>query len=204
MTAVQQQINLYQPVFRRQVVVFSAVTLLKIAAMVLLLLMIILGHARWTLANMTATARTLDSQVATLNAQTQKLDKNRTGSETGSLDNEIEQLQEDIRQRNQLLTQFGELLARRGNGFAARFQVLAEEHVPGLWLEGVTVNDAGRIELRGVTLDARLVPTYLQHLEHRKNLSATPFETVSMDREDPKKPQIRFVLRNFKGQPAWN
>jgi hypothetical protein len=51
----QQQINLYHPVFRKQAKVFSATTLLQIGAAVLLL--IILGHAHWTLRDMNRTAQ---------------------------------------------------------------------------------------------------------------------------------------------------
>jgi Na+-transporting methylmalonyl-CoA/oxaloacetate decarboxylase gamma subunit len=55
-----QQINLYQPVFRKQEKVFSAITLLQIGAAVLLLLLIILAHAHWTLSDMNSTAQTLE------------------------------------------------------------------------------------------------------------------------------------------------
>jgi hypothetical protein len=83
-------------------------------------------------------------------------------------------------------------------------RALAEVHLPGLWLEGVTVTEDQRVELRGITLDARLVPLYLQQLESRKDLSETAFETVSMNRIHSGQPQIQFVLRNFKGQASWN
>ena len=72
-----------------------------------------------------------------------------------------------------------------------------------LWLEGVKVNGEGQIELRGITLDAKLVPIYVQHLEKRRDLSRTTFETLSMKRLDPDKPQIQFVLRNHKEAIAW-
>ena len=57
-----QQINLFQPVFRRQQKVFSAATLVQIAAAVLLLLVAILGHVRWTLASMEQSAEALQQQ----------------------------------------------------------------------------------------------------------------------------------------------
>ncbi len=44
-----QQINMYQPVFRRQRKIFSAATLLKIVAMAAVLLLALYAHARWTL-----------------------------------------------------------------------------------------------------------------------------------------------------------
>ena len=199
-----QQINLYQPVFRKQAIVFSATTRVQIAGAVLLLLLVLVGHARWTLADMQATAQALADQVNTLGRQLDEVQHDQQPAGTGALDREIEQLQADIAQRNTLLARFDQLVTRHRNGFSTQFRALAEEQVRGLWLEGVTVSDDSRIELRGITLDARLVPVYLQRLERRTDLSATPFETVSMNRIDPAQPQIQFVLRNFKGQTSWN
>ena len=199
-----QQINLYQPVFRKQAKVFSATTLLQIGAAVLLLLLVVLGHAHWTLRGMNSTARALEQQV---NSQTQQLgildDSYRT-PDSDALDGDIERLRSDIDQRKTLLGQFDQLVTRHKDGFASQLQALAEVHLPGLWLEGVTVNDDHRIELRGMTLDARLVPLYLQQLESREDLSPTAFETVSMTRIDNGQPQIQFVLRNFKEHVSWN
>jgi len=199
-----QQINLYQPVFRKQAIVFSATTLLQIAAAVLVLLLIVSGHARWALADMTATVQALETQVAGLGQQLGEIEDGQRTPDTEALDSEIDQLQQDIDQRNLLLTRFDQLVTQHENGFAAQFRALAEERLPGLWLEGITVNDSNRIEIRGITLDAKLVPKYLQQLERHKGLSKTAFEAVAMNRIDPDRPEIQFVLRNFRGQAAWN
>lgn len=199
-----QQINLYQPVFRKQEKVFSATTLLQIGAAVLLLLLIILAHARWTLSNMNNTADALEQQVNSSTAQLSALEESHRTPDSDGLDTEIEHLQSSIDQRNTLLVQFDQLVTRHRGGFASQLQALTEVHLPGLWLEGISVDADHRIELRGITLNARLVPAYLQQLETRKNLSETAFETVSMNRIGNGQPQIQFVLRNFKGQAAWD
>lgn len=198
-----QQVNLYQPVFRKQVKVFSATTLAQIAGAVLVLLVIILAHARWTLASMQSSAAALQQQLDSLQGQMGKLEADYRTPDTQALDTEIEKLRADISQRNYLLAQFDQLVIQHRSGFAQQFNVLAEQRVPGLWLEGVKVSGAGQIELRGITLDARLVPVYVQHLDKRPDLSESSFETLSMSRLDPDKPQIQFVLRNHKEAVAW-
>ncbi|MFQ5642085.1 MAG: PilN domain-containing protein [Thiogranum sp.] len=198
-----QQINLYQPVFRKQVKVFSATTLTQIAAAVLVLLLVILAHARWTLDGMKGTTTVLQQQLDSLQGQVASLEAGYQAPDTQGLDKEIEQLQADIDQRNYLLTQFDRLATRHRSGFAGQFSVLDEQRIPGLWLEGVKVNGAGQIELRGVTLDAKLVPAYVQQLARRPDLSTSPFETLSMTRIDPDKPQLRFELRNHGETVAW-
>jgi len=198
-----QQINLFQPVFRKQQKVFSATTLAQIAAAVLVLLIAILGHVRWTLAGMGQSAEALQQQHDHIRQQIRSLEAAYQTPDTEALDSEIEQLMTDIYQRNSLLVQFDQLVIRRRSGFAGQFRALAEQHVPGLWLEGVTVNGNGQIEIRGTSLDAKLVPIYLQKLQKQQDLSATPFETVSMNRTAVDKPQIQFVLRNHKGELSW-
>ena len=194
-----QQINLYQPVFRKQQKVFSATTLATIAGAVLVLLLAILGHARWTLAGMDASAESLQQKHDHLRSQISVLEETLRTPDTASLDAEIDQLSHSVAQRKSLLTRFGQLAFKHRNGFSDQFRILAEQQVRGLWLDGVTVDDQGRIEIRGTTLDAKLVPVYLQKLEAQPALSPSPFETVSMTRSDPDKPQIQFVLRNRKG-----
>ena len=198
-----QQINLYQPVFRKQVKVFSATTLAQFVGVVLTLLVMILAHAHWTLAGMESSALALQQQFSTLQGQMDALEAGYRTPDTETLDTEIEQLHADIKQRHYLLTQFDRLTIQHRSGFAEQFKVLAEQHVPGLWLEGVRINSEQQIELRGITLDAKLVPIYLQQLEKRPDLSASSFETLSMNRIDPDKPQIQFVLRNHKEAVAW-
>ena len=198
-----QQINLFQPVFRKQQKVFSARTLAQIAAAVLVLLLAILGHARWSLASMGRSAEALQQQHEHIRKQIEALEAAYQTPDTRTLDAEIEQLMADIDQRNSLLVQFDQQIIQHRNGFAAQFSALAEGHMAGLWLEGITVEGDGLIELRGISLDAKLVPAYLQQLQKRQGLSTTPFETVSMQRMSADKPQIQFMLRNHKGEVSW-
>jgi len=198
-----QQINLFQPVFRKQQKVFSASTLAQITAAVLVLLLAILGHVRWSLASMGRSAEALQQQHEHIRKQIDALEAAYQTPDTEALDAEIEQLMADIDQRNSLLVQFDQQIIQHRNGFAAQFSALAERHMSGLWLEGITVEGDGRIELRGISLDAKLVPAYLQQLQKRQGLSTTPFETVSMQRLSADKPQIQFMLRNHKGEVSW-
>jgi len=195
-----QQVNLYQPVFRKQQKVFSAMTLAQMAGAVLLMLVLILGHARWTLADLEKSADSLQTQHDQLVAQVAALEEALRTPDTDALDADIERLRANIEQRQLLLAQFEQLLIQHKGGFARQFQALAEQSLRGLWLEGVSLNSAGQIEVRGTALDAKLVPLYLQQLAKQQSLAHGSFETVSMTRGDSGKPQIQFVLRNQKAE----
>jgi Fimbrial assembly protein (PilN) len=198
-----QQINLYQPVFRKQQKVFSSLTLLQICAVVLLLLAVIAAHTHWTLAGMETAAQNLEQQRKDLATRMGVLEDTYRTPDTDAIDSEIAALQKSIDQRNYLLQQFDKLVLRNRGGFAARFETLARLQVPGLWLEGVTVNDDRQMEIRGMTLDPKLVPVYLQQLEQDGGLSGASFKAVSMARVANDQPYVQFVLRNVAEGSTW-
>jgi len=199
-----QQINLFQPVFRKQHKVFSATTLAQVAGAVAVLLLLLLGHASWTLAGMKASADNLQQQYNHLQQQISVLEEALRTPDTQVLDDEIEQLKTRIEERSDLLARFNDLTIENQSGFYSHFHTLTKQHIAGLWLEGVSVDNKARVEIRGSTLNAKLVPTYLQQLTNQPELSAAPFETVQLARPDTKQPQIGFVLRNFPGDHAWD
>ena len=199
-----QQINLFQPVFRKQHKVFSATTLAQVAGAVAVLLLLLLGHASWTLAGMEASANNLQQQYDHLQQKISVLEEALRTPDTQVLEDEIEQLQARIEERSDLLARFDDLSIENQSGFYSPFHTLANQHIPGLWLEGLSVDSEARVEIRGSTLNAKLVPAYLQQLTNQPELSATPFETVQLARPDTKQPQIGFVLRNFRGDQSWD
>ncbi len=203
MSAMYQQINLYQPVFRKQEKIFGAATLLMIGGAVALLLLAIAVHAHWTLAGMDQAAQSLQQQVAHLSGQLSTLEAKRRTPDTAAIDQQISELRANIDQRNRLLTQFDQLLLQQENGFASWFENLAGLRLSGLWLDGISIDNEQHVELRGLALDARLVPRYLQQLEATEKGGKKSFATVSVTRLDSDQPQLQFVLRNFKGTPAW-
>jgi len=199
-----QQINLYQPVFRKPAKVFSALTLLQIGAAVLLLLLLVTGYSRWTLAGMRATADSLEQQLNTLQATMNTIEDAYDVPDTGTLDASIMGLQSAIEQRRRLLIQVEQMAQRNEGGFANRFAALAGIGLNGLWLEGISINSNREIELRGMTLDPKLVPVYIQKLEQQDQLAKTRFETVSMTRVAMDQPYIQFVLKNTGETQTWH
>ena len=198
-----QQINLYQPVFRKQHKVFGASTLMQILGAVLVLLLAIFGHANWTLAGMQTSLEALQNQYDHMQAEVTVLEAALDTPDTDPLNTEIDDLRARIEQRNSLLEQFELLTVRHINGFSSQFRMLAEQNISGLWLNGVSLDREGQMEIRGTALDEKLVPRYLQQLQKLPGLSRTPFETVSMARDEADKPYIQFVLRNHKGATSW-
>ena len=189
-----QQINLYQPVFRQQRKIFSAVALLQVLGAVTVLLLGIYGHARWQLAGLERTADALQLQHQQLDRRLAKLEAAPPSPEHVALEAEIARLQRTILERRELLGRFDQLQIGSSPGFGQFFEALARQSSPGLWLTGVRVTQNGETELRGATLNPKLVPRYLQQLPDQPRFRSLNHGSVHLSRPAPGSTEIEFVL----------
>lgn len=186
-----QQINMYQPVFRRQRKIFSAATLAKAVGLATVLLLAVYGHARWTLHGLQRTSADLTLNYRELNARLVALEN--AGAQAAA-DHELARLTEQIRARSALLERIDHLAFATAGGFGDTFEALARQDVPGLWLTGVRLDQDGSAELKGAALDAELVPRYLQLLTGQPRLAVLNGGTVNLLRHEPGQPRIDFSL----------
>ncbi len=191
-----QQINLYQPVFRRQHKIFSAVTLLQILAAVAVLLLGVYGYAQRNLWNMQHTSALMAQQYEQLAEKLSTLEAKKQVSDTGTADSEIDQLHQAVAERQELLMRLEQLNVKARPGFGGFFETLARQTMPDLWLTGVLLKDDGEIELRGVTLHPRLVPYYMQQLPDQPEFQSLKLGSAYLSRPESEKQEVVFVLRN--------
>lgn len=193
-----QQINMYQPVFRRQRKIFSTATLMQVMGLSAILLLAVYGHARWTLHGLQRTSADLTGNYRELNARLVALES--AGAEAAA-DDELARLDEQIRARSALLERVDRLAFATAGGFGDTFEALARQNVPGLWLTGVRLDQDGSTEIRGAALDAELVPRYLQLMTRQPRLGVLNGGTVNLLRHEPGEPRIDFVL-SYNAQEA--
>jgi Tfp pilus assembly protein PilN len=194
-----QQINLYQPVFRRQRKVFSAATLLQIIVIAAVLLLGFFVHAQWTMNGLDSTVASLSTQYQQLEARLGILEN--AGSDGGfDVPGEVARLQQTLRERQALLDSFTRLDFRENIAFSEFFETLARRTLPGLWLTGISLTEDGETELRGSTLNPTLVPRYLQAMPDQPRFIALHQGSVHLSRADPKKPAVTFKLSSNAGE----
>lgn len=194
-----QQINLYQPVFRRQRKVFSAATLLQIIGIAAVLLLGFYSHAQWTLHGLDSTVTSLSAQYQHLDARLGILES--AGSDGGfDVPAEVERLQQTLRERQALLDSLSRLDFRENIAFSEFFETLAKRTLPGLWLTGISLTEDGETELRGSTLNPTLVPRYLQAMPDQPRFIALHQGSVHLTRTDPEKPAVAFQLSSNAGE----
>ncbi len=199
-----QEVNLYQPAFRRHETRFSSVTMLFIAVIVTVVLALIYGVSWWR----TSYLRTqlisaqLDSaaaarQVEQLSLQIQARPTDHT------LAQKVQEMQALVAASQQLETLAAREEYSNTAGFSAYLDALAREHVTGLWLTSFSIEgDGSHITLKGRSLRADLIPLYLQRLAREKVFDGKRFQVFQVTRpEHPRNPDSPDANKEMVAEP---
>jgi Tfp pilus assembly protein PilN len=189
-----QQINLYQPIFRKERKLFSLDTValaLGVAAFALAAMWMVGAH------NLDKLAKEIE-QLKQQQATQQKLAES-TGAlfeaqgNPAVLQATVQTLSAQLAERTQALDLLRSGAAGEPRGFAPRLQALARQHADGVWLDELFLGGGNGLVLRGRCVDAGLLPKYLQLLAMEPELSGARFDEVVIDRRKhhEKRPQAQ-------------
>jgi len=186
-----QQINLYQPMFRRQEKVFSALTMLQTISLFLVVLGIIYFYGQYQLKPLQEQARKLNRDTASLQAHVNKYRKQvPPANRSKLLENEIARLQQELDQRRRIRDILVHQEIGNSTGFSEYMEALARQHVQGTWLTGVDIDNGGKsLSLHGKTLASELVPRYIQRLGSEQILAGISFNAMDLQRPPEQKEQ---------------
>lgn len=189
-----RQINLYQPIFRTQVKVFSAVTIVQIAGVFVVGLAAIYGFARWQVSALERQVADLEQRRDTAIVQLQGLPSAAAPAQRSRLlEDQLRDARSEHAQRTRMLHALGTRSFGNTLGFSAHLSGLARQRIDGLWLTRVAVRE-GAIELDGATEAAELLPRYLTRLGREATFSGTEFARYELKRGDEAGDPIRFSL----------
>jgi Tfp pilus assembly protein PilN len=189
----QQQINLFQPVFRREAKVFSARALAQVLALALVLIVAGVALLQMQLGRHKATRDLLDGQYRTLETQLNALEAKADAGQIAALDARIKTLESQLADGSGELAEIQQQVIARSSGFAPVFTALARHPLHGLWLTGIQLKDGG-LELKGTTVDPELLPRYLAQLGEDADLAQWSLTTVQMERSTDTPGQVHFTL----------
>lgn len=191
-----QQINLYQPIFRKERKLLSAFALVQMLGATLLLLTVIAVYFQWGLHQLARSEQTLSAQTESLQGRIQSLRGDTDNPVLARLQARIETLEKSINAKQGLLDSMGSVTGAAREGFASYLEALSRQRLHGLWLTGVQLDSAGKeAQLSGVTLDAKLVPRYLQQLPRAQTLRDLKFNEVQLTREADDPQRLHFTLQ---------
>ncbi len=192
-----QQVNLYQPIFRKQKIIFSARTILLVTAGLVVVLLI------WGLAvgqRISQLEAEYQRQVAAEQRavnQLTELQRNRPPpTDTAALEADIERLRQRAGELRASLTSVQQHRPVSQTELPGRLEALTRQVPQGLWLTRLALTEPEReLTVEGRALSSRLVPTYIDGLSGEPLISGTGFRQVHVQDGDDDIPGVRFILR---------
>lgn len=185
-----QQINLYQPIFRKQEKKFSTTAMLQAAGLVLAGIVLMYGYMQWQVNLLRTEIKQSDQKLAAVTKQHESAGEKFGAPKTSaSLDSDIQRLEQQIAAKQSIQEILQRGIFSNTRGFSEYFISLARQHIPGIWLTGFTiVGNAEGMSLAGRSNNPELVPRYLQKLSTEATLTGIDFRVFQMNRPaaDPK------------------
>lgn len=128
-------------------------------------------------------------QVDELKKKLAQMEKN------GQLQRKIELLTAERNQKQLIINRLKDPSFANTKGFSSHLEGLAEQKVPDLWLTGILLEQGGtQLLLDGSTLQASLVPHYLQRLSSEDAYSGKQFRTFLLERPEEESWRLDFSI----------
>ncbi len=179
-----QQINLFQPAFRKEPKRFSATTLLYACSVVLVFIVLLYGIGYWQLRGLRTELATVERQQTALAARLDEVGRKfRPSAKTQFLEKEIARLEALIAAKSGVREILERGVFANTEGYSEYLLAFARQHIAGVWLTGFGIAGAGeRLTLKGRTTVPELVPQYMQRLAKEQKLAGIEFQIFRMAR----------------------
>ncbi|MCI0401403.1 MAG: PilN domain-containing protein [Gammaproteobacteria bacterium] len=193
----KQQINLYQPIFRTEKKVFTALAMAEICGMVIVGLAVMYGYAAWQVHGLKKEVSKIEEQRNVALKKIDNLHEQFPGREKSKqLEDEIQELTQELMARTRIADILSGGALGNTNGFSDYLEALARRHVQGTWLTEVSISNGGQtIGIAGSTLVPDLVPMYLQRLSDEEVFKGLSFNVMQMQRASDTSSQVDFTVR---------
>jgi hypothetical protein len=201
-----QQINLFNPVFRKQ---RTVLTLSRIAMCAVAAVAVMSGIWYYQLQVVNGLKAELAAAQNLLKAQRAYVDKVGQGvaatvGKPSAIELEIARLERELELgREQIAAIEGGIVGAR-QGFSEYLGAFSRQSLHGLWLTGLDISARGDITIRGRVLTPELVPDYLQRLNREQVLQGRHFASLEVrqppadlpdgaDKSKSAEPKARFL-----------
>jgi hypothetical protein len=189
---VRQQVNLYQPIFRKQEKKFSATAMMQSIAIISVGIVLLFAWTQWQVSLLKSELTRTDQQLAAvtkrLNDVTQQFGGRTTVSTT--VEQEIARLEQVVGSQQRVRDTLSRGLFSNTKGFSEYLAAFARQarHAPDVSLTGFDIIGAAeQMTLQGRSGSAEAVPRYVQRLSVEKPLAGIEFRMFQIARPDAKK-----------------
>lgn len=183
----RQQINLFTPQFRKQVVLLSANVMAIGASAALALTLIVSLVMQISVSGLQpqadASKRALDAAQAKL---AQLAIDHDPATQAKLLDEDIARVEKAVQDKRELVDVLKNGDLGDTQGYSEYLRALARQIVDGVWIRGFDIASAGRhFTVDGSTLRADLIPQYIKRLSNEKALQGRQFAMLTLQAPKP-------------------
>ena len=177
-----QQINLYNPLFRRQKHYFSARNMLQALAVLLIGTALIYCYAKFLSVQQQARATEASQQLLATQARlTSATAQFGPRPPSQVLQEQVARMEQQAASRQQILDLKGRGELGNTRGFSGYLVALARQTVNGVWLTGFRVVGSGNdMAINGRALQPELVPTFIDLLKKEPVMAGQTFSTLEI------------------------
>lgn len=191
-----QQVNLYQPIFRQQKILFSARTLLIFSlglAALLLFWSTLIGQRVGTLEAELERQRASEQRALVQLASLRESMPTAIPSDT--LQGRVDQLEQQRSELRASLQALGQAQPAASAQLHERLAALSRRQPQGMWMTELSLDERrGDLILRGRALSAGLIPAYLAELSLEPLISGTGFRQIRLEAADDDTPGVHFFI----------
>jgi hypothetical protein len=184
-----QNINLFDPAFRKQRQVMSFATLVKCLGLAVLVLFGYQFYVQHQIGGLNGDLRGVQGLLNEERARAEQLTgKAAARKPDAQLESEIAKLEVELRQAQEAMAALKGGAFGNRQGFADYLRAFSRQSVDGLWLTAFTISGGGELEIRGRVLRPDLVPNYIQRLNREKVFAGRSFARFEMSRPEAEPP----------------
>jgi hypothetical protein len=179
-----QQVNLYQPIFRKQRQIFSALTMAKVVAIFAAALAVFYVYGLWQVTGLEAEMVQLEGRERAVAAQLGRIDPTMGAGRRSAVEHELRELNSTLLAQQRLIEVLREQPLGTTEGFSGLLAALGRQHTSGLWLTDFAINGGARaLTLGGKSVRAELIPEYLQRLGTEEAMAGQRFDELTIERD---------------------
>lgn len=198
-TRMQQKINLYSRLPQTPKPWLSLERLAYLSGLFLFLLLLIYGYLQWKYHHESARLAELKQQSTHLNAQLSNLMQQlHKMPPPGSLKHQLEEMRQAVINKTAFLKTLQESdFEEKNTGKFSEYLINLGQHVPdGLWLTRIIfTHDKSKFLFSGITENAKLVPKFMQNMQHSINFQDKILSIVKIERSLKNSHHLDFILQ---------
>jgi len=191
-----QQINLFHPMFRKEHKLLSFDVLWQTTLIVILALGSVYGYGVWSGVRLQKAASGLQQLKAEKLLILERLQQESLSRPVALRPADVVQdLRNELAAKKRLIEAVSAMDYSHRHGFSQYLEAFSKKVRPGMWLTGFSVNgDGNGLELRGGAQDPRMIPEFVQSLGDIPVLAHMQFRLLQIDRERDGGRWVEFVM----------